>query len=217
MATFAPWASSLPLSQLVTVLGAAYAPLLFAFLGALPYVQRELTALHNMLDNLLQWAKQQMQQSLLYTEPLPLRLAAEAQIEAQRMLLREYELTCHNDIPDSIVLEADAQQLAIILRNLLGNAIKYTPKEGKIVISAQQRAQEIVLSVADNGVGMSPERMSKLFLGQLKPAKGLHNERGAGIGLQLVQEAVGYHQGTVWVESQEGKGTVFFVSFPKAT
>lgn len=110
---------------------------------------------------------------------------------------------------------ADIYMLKAILRNLVSNAIKFTNKGGKIKISATHDPDATIIKVADDGVGMKPEILEKLFnITSLQSSKGTDNETGTGLGLLLCKEFVDKHNGNIWVSSKEGKGTEISFSLP---
>ncbi len=113
------------------------------------------------------------------------------------------------------VVYADIYMLKAILRNLVSNAIKFTKKGGRIQISAVHNLDVTVIKVADNGVGMKQETMEKLFnITSLQSSKGTDNEIGTGLGLLLCKEFIDKHNGKIWVNSNEGKGTEISFSLP---
>ena len=105
---------------------------------------------------------------------------------------------------------ADEDMLKTILLNLVSNAIKFTNSGGKISINAEQNSENVTISVSDNGVGISSDNLSKLFdISEVLSTKGTAGESGTGLGLLLCKEFVEKHGGKIWVESEEGKGSVF--------
>jgi two-component system sensor histidine kinase/response regulator len=101
--------------------------------------------------------------------------------------------------------------LSTVLRNLISNAIKFSGNKGKIKISAKKSCEEIIVSVSDNGVGIVPERLEKLFrLDESESTQGTNNEKGTGLGLILCKEFVEKHGGKIWAQSKPGKGTTFY-------
>jgi len=103
--------------------------------------------------------------------------------------------------------------ISTILRNLISNAIKFTNQGGEIAISAEKTAKEIFISVSDNGMGIAPERLEKLFsIGKSDSTLGTNKEKGTGLGLILCKEFVESHGGKIWVESKQGKGSTFYVT-----
>jgi signal transduction histidine kinase len=110
---------------------------------------------------------------------------------------------------------ADPQMIETVLRNLINNAIKFTPEGGQINVSAKVADNQILVSVSDNGVGISEKDSQNLFRIDSKvKRKGTNNEDGSGLGLILCQEFVNKHNGKIWVESIPGKGSEFIFSIP---
>ena len=106
--------------------------------------------------------------------------------------------------------------LDTILRNLITNAIKFSYENGKITLTAVERAIDILITVNDQGKGMPPAILEKLFLADSKTSTpGTNNESGTGLGLLLCKEFVELHGGKIWAESEIGKGSVFFFTLPK--
>ena len=121
-----------------------------------------------------------------------------------------------NEITDNIMAWTDADQVDIIIRNLMSNALKFTPKHGVITISANEKNKHWEISVKDNGVGIAKEIQDKIFAKNANiTTYGTDNEKGTGLGLSLCKEMVENNQGTIWVESILKKGTCFFFTVPK--
>jgi len=119
---------------------------------------------------------------------------------------------------DTLVVLADVEMLKTILRNLVTNAIKFTDKGGKIHIKAEEKTDDVKISVSDNGIGISKKTLSKLFnMTEVISTEGTANEKGTGLGLLLCKEFVEKHGGKIWVESEEGKGSTFNFTLPKTT
>jgi len=103
----------------------------------------------------------------------------------------------------------------VILRNLIANAIKYTPNSGQISISATIQQKMVEMVVSDTGVGMNTNTIQSLFkLGETKSKKGTNGESGTGFGLLLCKEFVEKNGGKIWVESELGKGSHFKFTLP---
>jgi signal transduction histidine kinase len=116
---------------------------------------------------------------------------------------------------DNLNLFADADMLKTILRNLVSNAIKFTNYNGEIKINAEERAGYVLVSVSDNGVGIEPGNMLKLFdLSYVHSTTGTADEKGTGLGLLICKDFVGKHGGAIWVESEKNKGSEFMFTIP---
>jgi signal transduction histidine kinase len=101
------------------------------------------------------------------------------------------------------------------MRNLVSNAIKFTNHGGSIRISASVDPEGTTVSIRDNGIGMTKERIETLFqIDESYSTQGTENETGTGLGLILCKEFVDKHKGKLWVESAVGKGSTFYFSLP---
>ena len=126
-------------------------------------------------------------------------------IFARQRLLRQFPIGFENQ------LDGFAQ----VLTNLIGNAIKFTNPGGKGRITAKQMDSNITISVSDNGIGIAPHNVMKLFeMAKVITTKGTAEETGTGLGLLLCKEFVEKHGGTIWVESEPGKGSDFKFTLP---
>ena len=127
----------------------------------------------------------------------------------------EKSINIVNKINHKIQITADYTMLETIVRNLIANGIKFTPSGGEVIISAQIQNQHLIVGISDNGVGIAPENMDKLFLVDTNfKTHGTNNERGTGLGLAICKELVSIHHGKIWAESVPGKGSVFHFSIP---
>ena len=113
-------------------------------------------------------------------------------------------------------IKADINMIRTVLRNLLSNAIKYSYNGGGINISAVENIKGVEISVKDNGIGISKDIRGKLFqIGEYVSKLGTDDEKGTGLGLILCKEFVEKHGGKISVESEEGKGTRFYITIPR--
>jgi signal transduction histidine kinase len=118
-------------------------------------------------------------------------------------------------IPADLMVKADIQMLKTILRNLISNAIKFTPSKGKIMVMAEKKENEILLTVSDNGIGIDPAIQNKLFKDfKTYSTNGTKGEKGTGLGLLICKMYVEKHDGKIWVESTPGKGSKFKFTLP---
>jgi CheY-like chemotaxis protein len=124
-------------------------------------------------------------------------------------------ITIKNILPHKASVFADKEMISTVLRNLISNAIKFTMPGGNIVISATEKQNEIIFSVSDDGVGISESSIEKLFrIDQTYSTTGTYKETGTGLGLILCKEFVEKHNGKIWVESEEKKGSIFYFTLP---
>jgi two-component system sensor histidine kinase/response regulator len=118
-------------------------------------------------------------------------------------------------IQDILAVFADADMVKAVMRNLVTNAIKFTYPGGSVNVSSEQSDSIVTISVSDNGIGIDPEALSKLFdITSTLTTSGTANETGTGLGLLLCKEFVEKNGGTIWCESAVGKGSTFKFTLP---
>jgi signal transduction histidine kinase len=175
----------------------------------------------DLLDNLLQWSRMQLNRTPFRPEMLNLH----------RLVAANIDLLSHNGHKKGVILEnlvdsgqkvyADDNMANTILRNLISNAIKYTAAGGKITVSAAPITTDgrdfVAVSVQDNGIGISVEDQEKLFqIETHHTTPGTAQEKGTGLGLIICKEMVESHHGQICVESEQGKGTTFTFTLPQS-
>ena len=168
-----------------------------------------------LIENLLAWARSQT----ITLKPVRINLNLKSQADdVLRLYLSQAEtkgISLINDIPEDISVYADHEMLAIIIRNLISNGIKYTGKGGRVVCSAFPEKGSTVLKVQDTGTGMSEDILNKLFkIGETFTTAGTGNESGTGLGLIICKEFTETLGGTITVESIVGSGSAFYVTLP---
>ncbi|WP_224998072.1 tetratricopeptide repeat-containing sensor histidine kinase [Cesiribacter sp. SM1] len=179
-------------------------------------IEHSLRGITMLLDNLLQWstaqngtiefspAEQKLQRIV---EDNVLLLETTAQVKDIKLVKAA--------VPERVF--ADKQMLHLVIRNLLGNAIKFTPRGGTVTISAFETDAHTCLMVKDTGIGIAPEKLQDIMKDNtLRTSRGTENEKGSGLGLWLCREFVERHSGTIEIESAEGHGTTFTIKLPTA-
>lgn len=154
----------------------------------------------------------------LHREPIALEDAIIQAVQAVSLQAESKQLALSTHLPENLPLvEADAQRVGQILRNLLQNAIKYTPEQGKVSVSAQAFQQEVLVSVRDTGVGIAPEQLPMIFKHFYRADTSRTRETGgSGLGLAVVEHLVHAHGGQVTVQSHVGRGSCFTFTLPTA-
>lgn len=174
-----------------------------------------------LLEQLLEWARLQMNRVTFEPGPLDLREASRLAASATQAQAEQKGVAVSVDMP-SLLAHADAGMIETVLRNLLGNAVKFTPSGGRISIVAGETdaatdAGMVALAVRDTGVGMTEEQIDGLFrLDRHQSTPGTDNEPGTGLGLLLCRELIDKHDGRIRVESEPGTGTTFTIVLPAA-
>ncbi len=171
----------------------------------------------SLLNNLLEWARSQTGALLYQPEVLDIGKLVSEIIELNENNAFQKNITIINDVNGSIKAFADANMIRTVLRNLIGNAIKFTDESGTIKITADHQGKSLVVGVTDNGIGIREEDISRLFkVGENLNLIGDSKEKGTGLGLLLSKEFVEMNGGKIWAESELGKGSRFFFSLPVA-
>lgn len=168
-----------------------------------------------LLDDLLAWAKSKTDLEKIQIEKANLHDLVLNVIETQKSIAKEKNIVLSNKVGKRVEIFADKNIIKTVLRNLISNAIKFTPLDGKVTIEALKKENFTEVSVTDNGVGISETRQTELFeISKNKSTPGTANEKGTGLGLILCKELVEKHKGRIWVESIEGKGSSFKFTLP---
>jgi signal transduction histidine kinase/tetratricopeptide (TPR) repeat protein len=168
------------------------------------------------MNNLLQWARSQMQGMQTHTQCFDLHPIAKENFDFLAEIAQRKNISLSNTIAKGTIAFADKDQVNIVIRNLISNAIKFTPENGQVTVGAlHEDKRMIVVKVQDTGRGMDAETISTLFDKEEHfTSAGTHGEKGSGLGLMLCREMISNNQGKMWVESAEGKGATFFFTLP---
>jgi signal transduction histidine kinase len=178
-------------------------------------VDKSLKNLFALLENLLEWARSQT--GNIDFRPVSFDLAAilKENRELLSPLAQKKNITIQNEDGAKLPVYAHRHSINTVVRNLISNAIKFTPTGGKIVVTTELEGKLLKVVVTDTGVGMSKEAIKSLFkLGTKQSTLGTLQEKGTGLGLILCKDFVEKNGGTIGVESEEGKGSKFFFTVP---
>jgi signal transduction histidine kinase len=173
--------------------------------------------LSRMIDELIDLSRLDARSMVLHRVPTDIsavlrELGSEFQEEFRRRALR-FSLRVPPDLP---TLSCDPDKLRQIFTNLLGNALKFSPDGGEIELGAENRADEILFSCRDTGIGIPAAERERIFEKFYQvDSSATRRFGGAGLGLSIVREIVLLHGGQIWVESTPGQGSTFFISLPK--
>jgi len=180
-------------------------------------IQRQTKQLSRLIDDLLDISRINLGKIQLRKERLDLGSIVDRAVEAVRPLVdgRGHDLVVSLD-PGPLHLEADPARLEQILVNLLGNAAKYTPEKGRIDLHARREQEEIVVEIKDNGIGIDPRMLSKVFEAFIQVEQAIDRAQGGlGIGLTLVRRLLEMHGGSISAKSDgSGKGSSFTIRIP---
>jgi two-component system sensor histidine kinase/response regulator len=168
-----------------------------------------------LLENLLQWARSQTGKMKINKNLFNFKDVVEDNVDLLSGNARQKNITV-NFPSEAAYWNFDINMISTVVRNLVSNAIKFTPVGGQIHIDYKEHDDRIVVSIADNGIGIPVKDQDKLFRLDVNPSTiGTSDEKGTGLGLILCSEFVERHDGKIWVESEPGKGSIFKFYLPK--
>ena len=182
----------------------------------LEITRKQSASIFHALENLLSWANSQRGSVAYQPELRPLSDALLPALDLSESSAAQKQITLRNEIDPSLKVYYDYMLINTVFRNLMSNAIKFTETGGEITLSAEETKDGIVVSVADNGVGIPPKNLDRI----LKPENynstyGTNMEKGSGLGLKICAEFIQLHNGRIWVDSQVGEGTTVCFTIPR--
>lgn len=170
---------------------------------------------YNLLTNLLDWSLAQTNDIKFHPEVIDLKALIAEVAKPLVHSAGQKNIAFSVLVAEGTTLVADVNMISAILRNLISNAVKFTPKGGKIHVTAETFTNETVFCVSDTGIGISPNDIKTLFNDENSiSTHGTEDEKGAGLGLLLCKELVKKHNGKIWVDSKTGEGSRFYFSIP---
>ncbi len=176
----------------------------------------------DMLKNLLEWSHIQRGQIDVKTDTFPLLNIINQNFSLFKVSATNKSIKLHTNITDeNLNIIADYNLFTTTVRNIISNAIKYTPEGGEILIINEiinvNNQKQLELRIKDSGIGISKEKIDKLFnLASIESTPGTHNEKGTGLGLLLCKDFMELQNGTIRIESEEGQGTTLILTIPAA-
>lgn len=171
--------------------------------------------LFRLIENLLEWSRTQTGKIPFTPEYFLIDHLIHEEVDIQANLLQRKKISTQILSQDSIYAYADKTLIGTVIRNLIGNAIKFTQPGGKIWIATKVFNNQVEVAVTDNGVGIEEDKIPTLFsLESSYSTQGTWNEKGTGLGLIICKEFVKKNSGNLWVTSKVGKGSTFFFTLP---
>ncbi len=185
-------------------------------------VDRSARNVYKLLENLLEWSQLQGGRVKFCPECIFLEKLVESCVRTYSDSAGQKNVDLQIQIPKHLMVHGDQRMLRSLFGNLISNALKFTPKGGKVTISAEQSSKKKVLTkVSDTGSGMDQHTLKRLFRvdKKLNPSHqaDTNGEPSSGLGLVLCKEFIDKHKGKIWAESEPGKGSTFFFTLPAAT
>jgi ligand-binding sensor domain-containing protein/signal transduction histidine kinase len=172
--------------------------------------------LYNLLENLLQWSRMRQTSYPFNPSAKSLNSLVEDNMAILLQTAGSKNINLQHSVPTNVEVYVDVNMFQTIIRNLVSNAIKFTPQGGEVILIAQKlNENEVTVSVRDTGIGMSKEVIDNLFrLNTRSNRPGTDGEPSSGLGLIICKEFVEKHGGKIWAESDEGKGSLFSFTVP---
>jgi signal transduction histidine kinase len=174
------------------------------------------TNLYRLLENLLDWTR--IKQGLIHFNPEVLKL--QTVVSSSLVMVKEQSENKNIEvsliIPPGLQVFTDKNTLQSVIRNLVSNAVKFTPRDGKVIVTAKETGNKMVeISVKDSGIGMSRTLINDLFRTGVSTSRtGTEGEASTGLGLIICKDLLGKQGSELWVESEEGKGSTFYFTLP---
>ena len=172
--------------------------------------------LYNLLENLLQWSRSQTGSMSFEPKYISVKKMINETIDALLINIENKQLKVSIKADEKTIAYVDENMITTVIRNLISNAIKFSPQGESIIVRCTQKDEFIVLAIIDNGVGIKKEDQNKLFrIDQHITTPGTADEKGSGLGLILCTEFVEKNGGKIWVESEINKGSSFMFTIPQ--
>ncbi|MGA0559591.1 sensor histidine kinase [Larkinella sp. VNQ87] len=167
-----------------------------------------------MLFNLLSWSTTQMGGTSVNLGKVHVEAVLKPILEIYKPLSAKKGIELRHSIDPDLWVLADTNMLPLIVRNLIGNAIKFTPVGGLISVQTTKTGSECLIAVQDNGIGIDAAHEEAIFSLKSRSTFGTNHEKGVGLGLYLCKEYAEIQKGRLWFESQQGAGTTFYLALP---
>jgi signal transduction histidine kinase len=177
-------------------------------------IEKESDTMETMIAEILDSAIIDVEQLTIEREPVRLPIIARDVAQETQMRVKSHRLIV--DFPSEFpIVDADQRWIKQVFRNLIDNAVKYSPEGGLIVVRGTVRLSDVMISIADQGIGVSPEDLILLFekYYRVRSRTGMQVP-GTGLGLPIARFIVESHGGRIWAESKAGEGTTIYFTLP---
>ncbi len=166
-----------------------------------------------LIENLLHWARSQFNSITVHPAIFDIVPIIKETLHLNENSFELKKITINLPVEDEAFVKADKEMIKTVLRNVISNAIKFTPESGTISVNVSKEEQKVIVSIKDSGIGIEPERLSTLFkFSENKSTNGTQGEKGTGLGLVLSHDFIQANGGKLWIESSIGEGTTLFFS-----
>jgi signal transduction histidine kinase len=169
----------------------------------------------NFIENLLHWAKLQLKAETVNPVQLDLPAMINETLSLIDTEIKQKVISVHQNVDPNSIAFADHMMIQSVLRNLINNAVKFTPVGGTITITGKSENNSVTISISDSGSGIPQANRDRIFTLESVTTPGTKDEAGTGLGLFLCKEFVERNKGKIWYETVEGQGTTFYFSLPE--
>ncbi|MBD0296958.1 MAG: HAMP domain-containing histidine kinase [Flavisolibacter sp.] len=182
----------------------------------IPEVMKDLNYTTGLMENVLHWAKIQMQAGTVHPQQVNVAKIIADVVQLMRLQAQAKKISIQSNADVPVFVYADKDMMHMVLRNLLSNAIKFTPEGGSVLIGVNEMSQFAEVFVQDSGTGINKEALRKINENNYYTTKGTSSESGTGLGLMLCKEFLAKNGGHMHIESEEGKGSIFSFTLPRS-
>jgi signal transduction histidine kinase len=170
---------------------------------------------YELLESLLLWAGAQQNDIIFSPVDYNLHKTITKTLRLYKESSSQKKITILNKVPENQTIYADPNMITTVIRNFVSNAVKFTPNDKTIAVSITKNEEYWIISVEDEGIGISDENIKKIFdINSHFTSSGTNNEKGSGLGFLICQEFIKKHDGEIWIESKEGIGSLFSFTIP---
>jgi signal transduction histidine kinase len=172
------------------------------------------TASVDLIDNMLHWGMKQENHLQYQPEMISVAEVVHDLMKLANVIAKDKNISLELLINEELAVFGDISLLKIVLRNVITNAIKFTPDNGTVTIRGEEQENQVVIEVTDTGVGMDNDRIEKILAERIEPTRGTSGERGTGLGLLVVKDLTKINKGTLQIKSKPGRGTSVIFTLP---
>jgi len=180
-------------------------------------ISRSSNSVHNLVINLLDWARTQSKKLEYQPSSINVHELIMKNVYLAQAQLTNKNINCEVHINPAHSIFADYQMINTVIRNILGNSIKFTPASGNVIIRSEELDYEIAITIKDTGTGMSAEKIEQLKMSRLQGSLGTAGETGTGLGLQICRDFIKANSGEIAIASVPGKGTTITITLVRST
>lgn len=184
------------------------------FKSFVPQLSKNIGYTTGLLENLLFWSKSQLQGEVVKPVYFNLKEVSINILHLFENTIKEKDILIENNIQLNSKVYADKDMIQLVVRNLISNAVKFSKRGGSIKLTTRTEGNNTILCVKDTGVGISEADQKKLFEQETFTTRGTDNEQGTGLGLLLCKDFIEKNGGSIWVESELGRGSKFCIRIP---